>query len=191
MKVVIDTNSLISLVRYYLGFDKNDVLVNFIKEKLTSGEIIIIDEVFKECKQVSGGIVLHNLKFLDDKEFLKSAQLPYKTDKLIAPSPEKFLRQVESNFVNTVVKNSKNITDVEFERMKEEFLESADMKQIILCLTLIKGGEDAFLITEETEGSNDNKLFKKIPAICKILNINTLKLPELLEKYEGINIVFQ
>lgn len=47
------------------------------------------------------------------------------------------------------------------------------------------------LVTEETESSNDNKLFKKIPAICKELEIETITLPELIAKYDGIDIDFQ
>jgi len=65
------------------------------------------------------------------------------------------------------------------------------MKQIILCLNLIKEGERVVLVTEETESSNDNKLFKKIPAICKELEIETMTLPELIAKYDGIDIDFQ
>ena len=34
MKVVIDTNSLLALVRYYLSFDKNGVLFQFFKMKI-------------------------------------------------------------------------------------------------------------------------------------------------------------
>ena len=65
------------------------------------------------------------------------------------------------------------------------------MKQIILCLNLINDGERVLLVTEETESSNDNKLFKKIPAICKELEIETKTLPELTAKYDGIDIDFQ
>ena len=65
------------------------------------------------------------------------------------------------------------------------------MRQIILCLNLLKDGEKVVLVTEETENSNDNKLFKKIPAICNELNIGTLTLPELLVKYDGIDIDFK
>jgi hypothetical protein len=49
MKVVIDTNSLFSLVRYYLPFDKKGVLFQFIKSKIGNGDIIIIDKVLEEC----------------------------------------------------------------------------------------------------------------------------------------------
>jgi len=191
MKVVIDTNSLLSLVRYYLPFDKKRVLYQFFKKKIEIGEIIIIDKVLEECTYNSKGIVISTLNYLNDKEFLKSAKVPFKTDSLLAPSPAKFLRQVESQFVNTIVRKQRKLTDTEFENQKNTFLNNADMKQIILCLNLQKEGEKVVLVTEETEISNDNKLFKKIPAICKELNIDTLTLPELLEKYDGIDIDFQ
>jgi len=191
MKVVIDTNSLLSLVRYYLPFDKKRVLFQFFKNKIETGEIIIVDRVLQQCTYNSKGIVLKTLDYLNDKAFLKAAKVPYKTDSLLAPSPAKFLRQVENQFVNNVVRNQRNITDTEFENQKTAFLDDADMKQIILCLNLLKGGEPVVLVTEETESSNDNKLFKKIPAICKELIIETLTLPELLAKYDGIDIDFQ
>lgn len=191
MKVVIDTNSLLSLVRYYLPFDKKGVLFNFFKIKIEKGDILIIDKVFQECTYNSKGIVLTTLDYLNDKAFLKSAKVPYKTDSLLAPSPAKFLRQLENQFVNTVVRRQKKLTETEFENQKNSFLNDADMKQIILCLNLIKDGERVVLVTEETESSNDNKLFKKIPIICKELEIETMTLPELIAKYDGIEIDFQ
>ena len=191
MKVVIDTNSLLSLVRYYLPFDKKGVLFKFFKNKIEKGEIIIIDKVFQECTYNSKGIVLTTLDYLNDKIFLKSAKVPYKTDSLLAPSPAKFLRQLENQFVNSVIRHQKKLTETEFENQKNSFLNAADMKQIILCLNLIKNGGKVVLVTEETESSNDNKLFKKIPAICKELDIETMTLPELIAKYDGIDIDFQ
>lgn len=191
MKVVIDTNSLLSLVRYYLPFDKKSVLFEFIKEKINQGEIIIIDKVLEECTYNSKGLVIKTLAYLEDKAFLKSAKVPYKTESLLAPSPAKFLRQVDNQFVNTFLRNQRKLTDTEFENQKNSFLNDADIRQIILCLNLIKDGEEVILVTEESEVSNDNKLFKKIPAICKELDILTMTLPELLDKYDGINIDFK
>ena len=191
MKVVIDTNSLLSLVRYYLPFDKKSVLFDFFKRKIEQGEIILIDKVIEECTYNSKGIVIKTLSYLQDKVFQKSAKVPFKTESLLAPSPAKFLRQVENQFVNTVVRKQRKLTDTEFDNLKDSFLDDADMKQIILCLNLIKDGEEVVLVTEETESSNDNKLFKKIPAICKELDIMTMTLPELLDKFDGIDIDFK
>ena len=85
MKVIIDTNSLLSLVRYYLPFDKENLLFNFIKEKIEIGEIIIIDKVYEQCTYNAKGLILKQLAFLTDKSFLKKSKTPYKTDSLIAP----------------------------------------------------------------------------------------------------------
>ena len=191
MKVVIDANSLLSLVRYYLPFDKKSVLFEFIKEKISQGEIIIIDKVLEESSYTAKGLVIRTLTYLDDKPFLKTAKIPYKTEFLLAPAPAKFLRQVENQFVNTVVRKQRGLTDTEFENQKNKFLNDADMKQIILCLNYMKDSEEVVLVSEETESSNDNKLFKKIPAICRELGIPTMTLPELLDKYDGIDIHFR
>lgn len=121
MKVVIDTNSLLSLVRYYLPFDKKSVLFEFIKEKINQGEIIIIDKVLEECTYNSKGLVIKTLTYLEDKAFVKSAKVPYKTESLLAPSPAKFLRQVDNQFVNTIVRNQRKLTDTEFENQKKQF----------------------------------------------------------------------
>ena len=172
MKVVIDTNSLLSLVRYYLPFDKNSILLNFFKSKIEEGEIIIIDKVYEECSYSAKGLVISKLSFLSDKIFLKSARTPHKTDALIAPSPAKFSRMLENQFVVAIQK--KKLTDVEFENQKASHFNDADIRQIILCLHLINNKENVILVTEETTDSNDNKLFKKIPAMCKELSIKTI-----------------
>jgi len=190
MKVIIDTNSLLSLVRYYLPFDNENLLFNFIKDKIENGEIIIIDKVYEQCTYNSKGLVLKQLSFLTDKAFLKKSKTPHKTDTLLAPSPAKFLRMVENQFVVTVQR--KKITDVEFEVSKNKHLEDADTKQIILCLNLMQSESEVYLVTEETTESNDNKLFKKIPAMCNELNIKCITLPQLLKIYENeINVLFK
>jgi hypothetical protein len=192
MKVAIDTNSLLSLVRYYLPFDKNNALFNFIKEKIKQGEIIIIDKVHDECSYNAKGLVIEKLSYLKDKAFLKKFKQPHKTDLLLAPSPAKFLRQFDNQFVNLLIKKQRGLSEVEYDNQKTNHLNGADMKLIILCMNLLKShpGEEVYLVTEETENSNDNKLFKKIPAICKELNVKTISLPELLAKYESINVEF-
>lgn len=188
MKVVIDTNSLLSLVRYYLPFDTSGALYEFFKRKILQCEIVIIDKVYDQCSYIAKGIILSRLDFLSDVDFRKSAKLPYSTSALLPPSPGKFLNLMESNFPVAVQK--KKLTDVEFENQKNRHMEDADIKQVILCLHLMRHGEEVILVTEETAGSNDNKLFKKIPTMCEILGIATLPLPELIKKYEEIKFTF-
>jgi len=191
MQVVIDTSSLLSLVRYYLPFDKNLILFNFIKGRIEVGEIVILDAILEESKYISNGVILKSLSYLTDKSFLKENNLPINTADILPPAPKKFYRQIDNQFVNGVIKN--NLSPVEYENRKTAFLSSPDIILILFCLNLKKDSlfKDIYLITEETERSNDSKLFKKIPAICKELGIPTLSLPQLLEKYEKVSFEFK
>lgn len=190
MKAVIDTSSLLSLVRYYLPFDAKGELFDYIKHKIEIGEIIIVDKVLQECTYVAKGIILTKMEYLKDKDFLKNSNAPYKTDNLLAPAPAKFLRQVDNSFANVAVMNAKRITQAEYDNQKSSFLDNADMKQVILCMNIQHSKVDVILVTEETETSNDLKLFKKIPAICKMLDINTMALPTLIASYGGMDLNF-
>lgn len=185
MKIVIDTNSLLSLVRYYLPFDNENHLIDFFKNKIYNGDIIIIDKVYQQCQYQAKGLILDKLAFLKEKNFLKESKQPFKTSNLLIPNPKKFFHLLDNNFVNSVVKKQKKITDAEFEAEKEQFLEDADMKLIIASLNFIQKDEDVLLITEETSTTNDNKLFNKIPLICKELKIKTKTLPELIYMYKS------
>lgn len=181
MRVVVDTSSLLSLIRYYFPFDKNRILYNLIESKVKSGEIIILDKVYEECKYTSKGLVLKALNYLNNKK------IRVKTEELLPTT--KFFNQLENQFINGAIKNK--LTEVEFENRKSAYLESADAKLLLYCLK----NKDLFdsdlsVVTEETESSNDNKSFKKLPSICKILNINVLTLPDLINSYEEINLIF-
>ena len=188
MIVVIDTSSLLSLVRYYLPFDKKNILFGSIKNKIASGEILIIDKIIEECEYTSKGIVLQMLDFLKDKTFNKTNKLPLNTEFILPPAPAKFYRMVDNNFVVTVLRAKLN--DIQYDSQKTDFMNSADMKMILTVLNLKKDRpqEEIYLVTEETEVSNDNKVFKKVPAICSQLDIKTLNIQQLLDKFEGINI---
>ncbi|MCI0922449.1 DUF4411 family protein [Sphingobacterium rhinopitheci] len=187
MKVVIDTSSLLSLVRYYLPFDKKTILFQVFREKIANGEILVIDKIIDECAYTSKGIVLISLSFLIDKNFNKTNNLPLNTEFVLPPSPAKFYRQVDSQFVNGVQKN--RLTETQYDSVKNDFMNSADMKLILTSLTLIKDNptEEVFLVTEETEVSNDHKVFKKIPAICSQLDIQTINIQQLVDKFDGIS----
>jgi len=188
MKVVIDTSSLLSLVRYYLPFDKETILFEAIKSKIASGEIVVIDKIIDECEYISKGIVLTTLSFLTDKSFNKTHKLQLNTEFILPPAPVKFYRMVDNNFVVNVQKARLN--EIQYDVLKNDFMNSADMKLILTSLNFKKDFplEKVFLVTEETEVSNDNKLFKKIPAICLQLDIQTINIQQLIEKLGGISI---
>lgn len=186
MKVVIDTSSFLSLVRYYLPFDKRSVLFELIKSKIANGEILVVDKVIDECKYTAKGVILTKLSFLTDVIFNKDNKLPIDTEFILPPAPAKFYRLLDNQFVNKVMKNK--LTSSEYDVYKSKFMQSADMKLILTCLNLIKDfpEEDIYLVTEETEISNDKKVFKKIPAICSHLAINSINVQQLLAKFNEI-----
>ena len=178
MIVLIDTSSLISLVRYYLPFDKDQTLFNFIKEKIESKSILVLDKVYEECEYIAKGIVLNQLKYLKSKKNItKSTE--------ILPT-QKFFNQLENQFINGSVKNKLSV--VEFENRKNDFLNSADAK--LLLYSINDKTKQYVIVSEETETSNDNKSFKKLPAICKILDLDINTLPKLLKYYKDINLIF-
>lgn len=182
MKVVIDTSSLLSLVRYYLPFDKQNILFDFFKSKIENKEFIILDKVFEESKYTSKGIIVEKLDFLSKKKNL------IKTDELLPT--RKFFNQVDNQFINQSIKNK--LDSVEFENRRNAFLNSADVKLLLYGIQSRQNGfEPCSIVTEETETSNDNKSFKKLPAICKMLDLDVFTLPRLLEKVEGVDLVIK
>ena len=123
---------------------------------------------------------------MGDRTFMK----PVKTVDMLAPSPDKFMRQVDNQFIRQGMRNI--LTDIEFESQKTLFMDSADIGLILYGLNAVKDpdlfGEKIVILTEETEHNNDRKLFHKIPAICKILGITTMTLPELLRQCPDIEV---
>lgn len=191
MRAVIDTSSLVSLVRYYLPFDNKGILFKLIKEKFLNGEIILIDAVHEECKYVSQKIVVKSLSYLDDKEFLKENKFVVKTEDLIPLAPIRFLNMVKNQFIANQFQ-FKKLSEAEYEGQKMNFMESADAKLIMYCQHLMKDNpeEEIYLVTEESISTNDLKLFKKIPAICTILGIKVIGLPELLAMFTELDLAF-
>lgn len=183
LKIIIDTSSLLSLVRYYFPFDKDSVMFNYFKAKIENKEIIIIDKVFDECKRVSGGIVESEFK---NKNFAFSPNFVVKTDNILIPQPTKFYNLLENNW--TFRERRNKINNNEYENSKYEFLNSADMKMILLGLILKDKKNQVIIVTEESSINNDNKLFNKIPNICNDLELATTTLPQLLLNLNEINI---
>ena len=87
----------------------------------------------------------------------------------------------------------KKLSEAQFEVQKNSFMGSADAKLIMYCQHLMKDNpeEDIYLVTEESISTNDLKLFKKIPAICTIMRIKVIGLPELLRLYSEVDFGFE
>lgn len=177
MKILIDTSSLLSLVRYYLPFDQEKILYSAFRSKIESGVVLFLDKVFEES-HISKGLILKSLPFLTNKKIRINTST-------ILPN-QKFFNQLENQFINGSAKN--RISEVEFENSKSKYLESADCKLLLYGLKLKSDGEKFIIVSEETTASNDNKSFKKLPTICKILEVDIITLPDLLNMFEDFSI---
>lgn len=180
MKVILDTSSLLAFVRYYLPFDKDDSLKDFIRNKIDAGEIVVIDKVFEEARYLSKGIIVDKL------DFLKEKIRHYKTEELLPSS--KFFNILDNQLCYITQKNK--LTAAEYELSRNKYLDSADAKLILFCLNDSSplGIDNPVLVTEETSSENDNKLFKKLPAICEILHINHCNLPALFKNHYNLSL---
>lgn len=101
---------------------------------------------------------------------------------------ESLLRDLENRLCYVARKNT--LTEVQFENRKKEFLNSADAKLILFCISNKDSLnlEKVILVTEETKTDNDNKVFKKLPDLSDLLNIEHCNLPLLLEKYYNLKL---
>jgi Domain of unknown function (DUF4411) len=180
MRILIDTSSLLALVKYYRPFDKEDSLKEFFRNKIDSGTILLLDKVFDESRYLSKGQIIKDLEFLQDKK------RHFKTDELLPT--KKFFNILDNQLCQVQLKN--RLSSVEYEQKKNEYLDSADAKLILYCYNESNALklDNPLVVTEETSAENDNKLFKKLPAICSILNIEQCNLPTLIKDHFKIKL---
>lgn len=174
MRYIIDTSSLLAFVKYIQPFEKDGCYTNLLQTKIQSGEIILIDSVVSETKFVAKGIVHEALPFLKDKK------LQQNTNDLL-PS-QKFFNMLDNQFCNKIQRDK--LEDFEYETIQKQFLNSADAKIYLLILQNKKtiGIDEYVVINEESNSDNDGKVFKKIPAICDILETKHCNITTFLKE---------
>lgn len=170
-KYLFDTCSLIALVRYYLPFDSDDKLKNFIYKGFESKEFIMLKQIKYECEQVSSGLVFNELPQLKN---VKSINF----NKIVT---DKIHRLIDNNFIISQAQINR-LESGEYEIQKQQFIESADFNLIHCAME-----NNCTIITEETPTNNDNKLFKKISAICETQGIKCASISKLLQTKLDIN----
>ena len=176
MKFIIDTSSWVALVRYYHPFDNGSVIYDFFKEKVVRKDFILLDEVVRECSFVAKKIVIDKL------DFIKVKENQIKTNELL-PN-RKFYNLLENQFCNQFQK--RRLNEAEFEAETNSFIKSADAKIILQALKWQREGlfDEPIIVSEESESANDHKLFKKIPVMCKSVDIECITLPQLFNKFK-------
>lgn len=169
MKTVIDTSSLVSLVRYYLPFDKEGKLTAFIEERIEAKKLIVLEQVVTECKRQGKGQVVKALPFIDKPK--------NKTDVLNVSVKKSLFNMIDNNFIIGSIAGK--LPPAEYQLEREKFVNTADFAMVLYAYS-VKDKEEVVIVTEETGYSNDRKPFKKIPGICETIGVRTLTLPTFL-----------
>jgi hypothetical protein len=128
MKVVIDTSSLLSLVRYYLPFDKEGKLIPFFERSIAEGSIVVLDRIAVECRRQGQGQVIKAMPFL-----LKSKYLTALTD---IKTSRKLYNQIDNNFTNR--SQTSILPPAEYSLKRDEFVNSADFEIILYAYSIKK-----------------------------------------------------
>lgn len=178
MAIVVDTCSLVMMVKNYLPLDEECSMIAFIEQSFANRELLLLDVIRDEARRVSKGLVVNKMPFLNDKS------IPIKTTDLLPSSPKRFDNMVDNNFCVRLLKN--DLTEEEYIQLKSEFMESGDAK-IVIYSWLIKQNQAAIfddyrVMTEETRNQNDGKLFKKLPLLCDCLEVKTITAVDYLHQ---------
>jgi hypothetical protein len=172
-KFVIDTSSLLTLARYFIPFDNQSTLFNKLQDRFKAQEIILLDGVLQESKKVSKGLVTAVFSFLNKVSVVKNNQV----------ITQKKHRILDNHYAVQLLKNKLN--NSEYEQQKNNYIKSADYQLIFYAIA----NNNVTIITEESSSQNDNKLFKKIPIICKHHNVQCENIVFLLQQL-GLKIDF-
>lgn len=121
-KYLFDTSSLISLVQYYLPFDADRWLQNFLYKGFEKKEFILLRAVKDECENVRQGLVF--------KEFIKDSIKTTLFDEVVT---EKLHREIDNNFIASLAKK-KQLEEQEYNSQKQEFIKSADFQLIYYAI---------------------------------------------------------
>lgn len=176
MRTIIDTSSLVRMAQSYHPFDSTDALNAFLQTEMENGGVIILDKVFQEIQFVSQGIAFSTFSCLKDKKLIRS------TDGLFPP--QKFYNMLDNNFVDRSIKNTKFKDDENsYQDARQSYLEGADCRMIVYAMKENTEIDPIQILTEESPNQNDGKLFKKIPFICKELNIPTVNVVDYFKQH--------
>jgi len=146
-----------------------------IQSEHDTGGIIVLDAIYEECRHHARGLAIKAMPYLSNEDRIIA------TDRLIPT--KKFLNMLENQFCEQTVRSSKGIDDAQYEVEKVAYLESGDGR--LLLYSALANDEGLVVVTEETTTPNDNKLFKKIPASCRELGVESIGLPGFLERMFG------
>ena len=161
---LVDTSSLVILVRYFFPHDQNHFLRGKLIHFIETKKVVYTEAVHEECQRVSKGIVVEELDFLKNHIHAKS-------NKVI---DKKMHNKIDDHFAYQGQKRKLEEANA-YNNEKASFINSGDFQLVKYALN---DQQSRVIVTEETN-SPDNKCFKKIPLICKHENIECINITEL------------
>ena len=177
MRYIIDTSSLLSLVRYYEPFDSgNEILIPHIEE-LFKNKLVLLKAIKEEAERVAQGKIIQKLPFLNKIQ-------PEKDIDIIT---EKQHRRIDDKWC--VKRQREEINNDGYSIKKSEEFKKGDFQLILFALAKKEKNNIVTIVTEESTRLNDRKLFKKIPMICQSELIRCITLPAMLKKL-NLNITY-
>lgn len=185
MVALIDTCSLRRLAEYYLPFDKEDILVDFLTHQYQKKELVVIDAVYEECKYQKKGEILKDLPFLASKTSISTLDMPInkKVNNII---DNQFCIQPAYRKLSEdeIIRNQK------YAVQKEQFMNTADFRLMLFAKRQISFNgffNGIEVVTDETRYADDGKIFKKLPACCDLVGITSKNIVDYL-KENGVDI---
>lgn len=177
MRTIIDTSSLVCMAQYFNPFDDREALNSFLRTNMENGTFIILDRVIDEVRNVSQAIAYQTFSCLGVKKLISSTVG-------LQPS-RRFFHMLDHNFVDKAIKKLKlGDDDSIYQNARDNYLQGADCGMIVYAMNAQNQLEPIQILTEESPNQNDGKLFKKIPSICRELNIPTVNIVGFFKQHE-------
>ncbi|MCO6026557.1 DUF4411 family protein [Prevotella cerevisiae] len=186
MVALIDTCSLRRLVEYYLPFDKDKTLVNFLAHQYQKKELLVIDAVYEECKYQKKGEIPMHLPFLSSETSISTLKIPIdkKANDII---DNQFC--VQSAYRKLSADESSR--NQKYAVLKEKFMNTADFRLMLFAKQKNSlphlFNQNIKVVTDETRNINDGKIFKKLPVCCELVDITSENIVAYLQE-NGVDI---
>lgn len=181
---LIDSSCFWMLIKYYLPFDANDKLRNFLEDRFEQEEIVLLGKVWQE---------------IENKQNINDA-LPFlaQTDAVpVRTAPLPLIEKARKKWAGSRARD--NMPPKEFDKYVDRYIKSADFHLIALCWEQKHQKPDELLsipdapliiVTEESNIQWNNKAFRKIPIICRDEGIECINLAQMLQRL-GVDVEFK
>jgi hypothetical protein len=172
-------------VEYYLPFDKDNTLVDFLAHQYKEKEFVVIDAVYEECKYQKKGEIPKYLPFLSSETSISTLDIPI--DKKINDIID---NQFRVQLAYRKLSEDESLRNQKYAVLKENFMNTADFRLMLFAKqNSIPNlfNENIKVVTDETRNANDGKIFKKLSVCCELVDITSENIVDYL-KENGVDI---